>query len=71
MIPKLIAQKQLLGILKGREYIPKIYSHLQRSTIDYYFKTNNYIEMTRLRKFQVGTALTANIIIYYYYHYIS
>ena len=53
ILSRLIASSLLPGVLRGRDYIPNIFSAIQRSSVDLYFKSNGYIELSRIRKFQV------------------
>eukprot|EP01041_Mallomonas_annulata_P007116 gene7116-14469_t len=57
ILSNIIKDSLLPGIMKGRDYIPTVYSQLQRTSVDHFFQTNGYIEYSRIKKFQISKPL--------------
>ncbi|KAI9909022.1 hypothetical protein PsorP6_014869 [Peronosclerospora sorghi] len=53
-LTELIQTKVLMGMLKGREYIPFVFMAAQRENMYSFFEQNGYLEHSRARELHVG-----------------
>jgi len=55
MLQKMVSSAELPGTVRGRDYVPYVFSAMQRTVVVQSFKSEGYIDYARMKRLQVQT----------------